>query len=148
MPTFSERFGSDHDACDNLYARAEEAVGQGNWEAARGSNAEFLGAMARHFGMEEEILFPAFEEASGSSMGPTQVMRHEHAQMRQLFEEMIEAVEGRDADGYLGAGETLLILMQQHNAKEEQILYPMTDRLLDGQQEALFARLDAFSPVT
>ena len=55
-------------------------------------------------------------------MGPTRMMRMEHEQMRQLFSELAEALENRDKDGYLGLSETLMILMQQHNMKEEQVL--------------------------
>ncbi len=143
MSSFSEYMGSDHDTCDALYAEAEKVVASGDWAAAGEANDHFLNAMERHFNMEEEVLFAAFEEAQGSTMGPTQVMRHEHTQMRQLFQEMRDAVAAQDADGYLGAGETLLILMQQHNAKEEQILYPMTDQVLAAQRADLFKRMEA-----
>jgi len=91
--------------------------------------------------MEEEVLFPAFETASGSTMGPTSIMRHEHEQMRNLFAEMDQAIDTQSADDYLGASETLLVLMQQHNAKEEQILYPMTDRVLEAQQSELMTKM-------
>ncbi|TRZ68118.1 MAG: hemerythrin domain-containing protein, partial [Rhodocyclaceae bacterium] len=37
--------------------------------------------------------------------------------------------------------ETLLILMQQHNMKEENILYPMCDQALAAQVEQLSERI-------
>jgi hemerythrin-like domain-containing protein len=82
-------------------------------------------------------LFPAFEAASGMAGGPTQVMRHEHAQMRDLLEQMRGALARRAADTFAGAAETLLILMQQHNMKEENILYPMCNNSLASQAEGL-----------
>ncbi len=57
-------------------------------------------------------------------------MRLEHAQMRPLLAQLEAACAARDGDGYAGAAETLLILMQQHNMKEENILYPMCDQAL------------------
>ncbi len=143
MQSLSEFLGGDHKACDRLFASAEEEVAHGRWEVAAQQHSDFISAMESHFGMEEEGLFPAFEQTTGQTMGPTQVMRHEHTQMRQLFAEMGQALSQRDADGYLGASETLLILMQQHNAKEEQILYPMSDRVLASEREALLERLAA-----
>ena len=122
----------DHKRCDQLFADAEAAVDSGNWQQASTEIETFLKSMDEHFQMEEEVLFPAFESASGQAMGPTQVMRHEHQQMRQLFEQMKQALSGQDADSFLGASDTLLIMMQQHNMKEEQILYPMTERFLSG----------------
>lgn len=141
MTTFSSYMGDDHHRCDELFAAAEAAVESGDWPSAAAAHRRFLEGMQHHFAMEEEVLFPAFEEASGSAMGPTTVMRHEHEQMRQLFGEMSEALEAEQSEDYLGASETLLVLMQQHNAKEEQILYPMSDRMLEPQQGELLARM-------
>ncbi len=96
--------------------------------------------MARHFRMEEEILFPALQ-AGGGPAGPVQVMRMEHAQMNDLLEQMAGALAARDAQSYGGIGETLLIVMQQHNHKEEQILYPIADQILAAQREPLLERM-------
>lgn len=95
--------------------------------------------MLNHFSMEEEKLFPAFEQHLGHTMGPTQVMRMEHNQMKQLFSEMQQAVKARDDAQYLGLSETLMMIMQQHNMKEEQMLYPMMDQTL-GQKGGEMAR--------
>jgi hemerythrin-like domain-containing protein len=142
MSTFSEYMGSDHQRCDELFALAEQAADAGDAKAVDAHEA-FVAAMEHHFGMEEGVLFPAFEEATGSSMGPTAVMRHEHEQMRQLFAQMSEELEAGDYGAYLGTAETLLILMQQHNAKEEQILYPMSDRALAARQQDLLKQMQA-----
>ncbi|MBS0614631.1 MAG: hemerythrin domain-containing protein, partial [Proteobacteria bacterium] len=83
-----------------------------------------------HFSAEESRLFPSFEAATGTTAGPTSVMREEHAQLRELMEGCGEALASHDANGFAGQAETLLILLQQHNAKEENILYPMCERML------------------
>jgi hemerythrin-like domain-containing protein len=62
--------------------------------------------------------------------GPTEVMRGEHRQMRDLLGQMKGALASKDSDAFGGAADTLLILMQQHNMKEENILYPMCDNAL------------------
>ena len=130
MPTISDYLSADHQRCDTLFASAEAAAAEQQPEAASKAYAEFQEAMLHHLDMEESILFPAFEQATGSNMGPTRIMRMEHAQMRELFGQMQDALAAHDTDTFAGLAETLLILMQQHNLKEEQILYPMTDRAL------------------
>ena len=120
----------DHRDCDLLFAKAENAASKEDWETASQAFNEFIQAMERHLGIEEQTLFPAFEEATGIVTGPTEMMRMEHEQMRTLFSEMKAAMEQRDSDNYLGEAETLLILMQQHNMKEEQILYNIMDQRL------------------
>ncbi|HEY0635466.1 MAG TPA: hemerythrin domain-containing protein [Gammaproteobacteria bacterium] len=141
MNSIRDFLGDDHYRCDDLFAQAERQVAEGDWDKARASHDAFIRAMERHFAMEESALFPSFEQASGSEMGPTAVMRHEHGQMRQLFAAMEEAVQRNSVDDYLGNSETLLILMRQHNAKEEQILYPMIDRMLGAELPSLLQQM-------
>ena len=146
MHTILDFLGSDHRACDDLFASAEAAVAQKNWNSARDLFARFQAAMARHLAMEEEVLFPAFEARTGNSMGPTQVMRMEHAQMRSLLQDMASAVSASNQNGFLGLSETLNMLMQQHNLKEENMLYPMSDRVLDSERGGLIRAMEAIAP--
>jgi len=137
METISRHLGTDHKRCDDFFAQAETAVAATRWTDAEMAMNAFVEALEQHFAMEEQVLFPAFEEAVGSREGPTAVMRMEHRQMREVISAMNECLGARDADGFLGYSETLNTLMQQHNMKEESILYPMTDRVLNGRQEEI-----------
>jgi len=132
----------DHRDCDLLFASAENAAAVGDWETASQAFNEYIQAMERHLGVEEQTLFPAFEEETGIVTGPTEMMRMEHDQMRALFVEMKLAVQQKDSDEYLGIAETLLILMQQHNMKEEQILYSMMDQRLPENVDAWRTKFD------
>ena len=120
----------DHRHCDDSYAAAEEKVAAGQWDEAGQSWTIFRSALETHLNREESFLFPAFETQTGNTQGPTAMMRMEHEQMRSLVAEMDEAIVARDADSFLGLAETLMILTQQHNMKEEQILYPMIDQVV------------------
>jgi len=143
MASILEQLGADHARCDDFFAQAEQAAAKGDWLSAQAAFSAFAAGMARHFAMEEEVLFPAFESRTGNTAGPTRVMRLEHDQMRGLLDALRQAVEHRDGQAYAGAAETLLVLMQQHNLKEEQILYPMCDRVLAGERDELLARMEA-----
>lgn len=132
-----------HRHCDSLFVAAEESVRRGDWTAATASFERLHGQMEAHFAAEEDLLFPAFEAATGMSGGPTAMMRHEHEQMRALLAQLAAACAARDGDSYSGVAETLLMLMQQHNMKEENILYPMCDRALGAEAEALGAKMGA-----
>ena len=143
MGTILEFLGSDHHACDNVFASAEEAVARKDWDSARGLFDRFQAAMARHLAMEEDVLFPAFESRTGMSGGPTEVMRMEHAQMRDLLQAMADAVATGNQNRYLGLSETLNMLMQQHNLKEENMLYPMSDRVLGAERDSVIREMEA-----
>ena len=148
MTTITSPLKYHHHHCDELFAEAEAAVAAGHWQAAAEQLAAFADELEEHFGTEEELLFPAFENTTGMRIGPTQMMRLEHAQMRELIEQMQAALSARQAESFAGAAETLLILMQQHNIKEENILYPMCDRSLAGLSDSLGAQIGERLAVT
>ena len=124
---------NEHRECDTLFASAEEAVALGEWDVANEKYLAFANETVLHFKKEEEELFPTFETHTGMTQGPTQVMRYEHEQVRQLIGQMAQALEDKDKDAYLSLAESMMILLQQHNMKEEQMLYAMCDRQLPPQ---------------
>jgi len=130
MQTVRQFLTKDHHRCDDLFATAEAAAQHEDWVTCKSDFQSFHAAMENHFMMEEQVLFAQLEELNGQPLGPELMMRMEHDQMRELFEQMEEAVAEKDVDGYLGTSETLLVFMQQHNMKEEQILYGMADNVL------------------
>jgi hemerythrin-like domain-containing protein len=136
-------FTSDHRACDELWAEVEAAVERGDASAARAAFTRFDAATRRHLDMEEQVLFPELEAATGMTMGPTRVMRAEHAQMRGLLDQMARAAD-RDVDALVEHGDTLLMLTQQHNMKEEGIVYPMAQAHLGDDWAPIAARLAAY----
>jgi hemerythrin-like domain-containing protein len=132
-----------HRHCDDLFVAAEECAQRGDWAAAASAFERFHQQMKAHFDAEEVFLFPAFEAATGMSAGPTQMMRHEHEQMRTLLAQLAAACEDHDSESYAGVAETLLMLMQQHNMKEENILYPMCEQALGAEAERLGEKIGA-----
>jgi len=126
----SQFMTQEHRDCDTEFAAAEQAAANGNWSEAEEKFLAFSNDTLRHFKREEEELFPAFETQTGSAEGPTQVMRYEHEQVKGLIGKLAESLEAQDKDAYLSLCESMMILLQQHNMKEEQMLYAMCDRVL------------------
>ena len=141
MTSINDFMTGEHRRCDEMLTNAEQAVDKQDWGKANSLTEEFMASMERHFLQEEQVLFPAFEERSGNADGPTQVMREEHQQMRNLLYQLQWSLESESGEEYLDASETLLVMMQQHNMKEEGILYPMTDELLGPEAEQLIATI-------
>ena len=143
MSTIKSTLEADHARCDALFAEAESAVASGDWQQAAAALDLFDAALGRHLAMEEEVLFPAFEQATGSASGPTAVMRSEHRQLRDITVDARRALEQRASDDFFAAVETMQIMMGQHNLKEEGILYPMADRVLKASVEQLLEAMHA-----
>ncbi|SPE36483.1 Hemerythrin HHE cation binding domain-containing protein [Burkholderiales bacterium] len=142
MSTIASAMSGHHARCDRLFAVAEAKAAEGLWDEAVRAFTAFGAEFDRHLRAEETVLFPAFEAATGAVSGPTAVMRQEHERMRALLSQIELALAARDPDRIDDYASTLLILMQQHNVKEENVLYPMCDAALGSGAGELVARLD------
>lgn len=127
MDTISSFLTSDHRACDEEFANLENAIASQDWEESQMQLEKFSSDLVHHFDMEEKVMFPIFEEVTGMTQGPTMVMRMEHSQMRGILEDLKADIEKKDKNHFFGVSESLMMLMQQHNMKEEQMLYRMAD---------------------
>lgn len=85
-----------------------------------------LDALRRHIYLEEVFLFPAIR-AAGLVM-PVLVMLREHGTLWRLMDEMAELVAEGDIEEAEGRLRTmcdeLLARLDEHNGKEEPIIYP------------------------
>ncbi|MGF1761167.1 hemerythrin domain-containing protein [Photobacterium sagamiensis] len=135
-----------HRNCDHLLVEAEGPLAEGNWAEFSNKWNQFEAETLHHFDLEEEILFPEFEAKTGMTSGPTMVMRQEHTMVRALFSQMQQAISEKASDRAMGIVESTMLLIQQHNMKEEQMLYPMSDAHLANGEE-LVAQMKA-KPVT
>ncbi|HVN31563.1 MAG TPA: hemerythrin domain-containing protein [Thermoanaerobaculaceae bacterium] len=101
-----------------------------------------------HHGKEEKHLFPAMhEKGMPLEAGPLAVMLHEHELGRGAVRAIAEALE-RVKRGEAGAGpdlaEALLgyaELLRNHISKEDNVLFPMADRILPADEQGDIAVL-------
>ncbi len=145
MLSISEFFSAQHRVCDRAFEKMEEAVSRDDWRQAETLYEELSRDTLQHFSNEEQGLFPLFEEKTGMQAGPTQVMRGEHVELRELLQRIGDAVRGKDQDEALGTAETFFLFLQQHNVKEEQMLYPMADQALQGSLQELADKVPGFA---
>ncbi|HEX5534561.1 MAG TPA: hemerythrin domain-containing protein [Actinomycetales bacterium] len=95
---------------------------------------EVFSLLRRHIYLEETILFPPLRAAG--LLGPVLVMLREHGEIWRAMV-ALEEQAGDDAthDALVAATERLLEDLARHNAKEEPILYPQADLVLDRAQQ-------------
>jgi len=144
--TVSDALAWDHDRLDALERHAFAARGRGDAAEAIRLFDAFARGLDRHIAFEEALLFPAFENATGhpATAGPTAVMREEHRIIRALLAEIAAGMRDPAASPE-DRRRSLGWVLEEHNVKEEQILYPMTDAALgpDGADE-LVRQIQAF----
>lgn len=148
--TVSDALAWDHDRLDALERDTFAELDRGDAARARCLFAEFARGLERHIAVEEAIVFPAFEEATGQppTAGPTAVMREEHRIIRSLLQE-IAAELADPAASPIDRRRSLAWILGEHNAKEEQILYPMTDATLGPDRaDGIVRRIQSFRGAT
>jgi hemerythrin-like domain-containing protein len=142
MNLITQYMQQDHRDCDEPFSLAEGCASEGNWADAISHWDTYREKIEHHLRMEEEVLFPSFEAETGNTDGPTVVMRMEHEQMRGVMAALGDCLENQDQEQFLGMAEMLMLLIQQHNMKEEQMLYPMADQALSD-TASLLAEMQA-----
>jgi hemerythrin-like domain-containing protein len=100
-------------------------------------------ALRRHIYLEEAFVFPPLRDAG--LVAPIFVMLREHGQLWRTLDAIeLELALNPDVATLQKLGKELVVQLQHHNPKEEQILYPQADLALDQQMtEQLHAFLES-----
>lgn len=126
-------FSEDHDRLDELL-RQFQLNKEINFSKAKEYFKSFKSGLMHHIAIEEEILFPVFEEKTGlKGVGPTTVMRKEHRDIEKALEAIHVKVQKKNP-GSDKEEQTLITLLKEHDHKEENILYPMIDELATAEE--------------
>ncbi len=135
MTTILEFMSIDHDKLDNkikMYS-AEKLV---DIEQAESIFLFFKNELERHIIWEEDILFPVFEKKTGiKDGGPTSVMRMEHIQIKNHLQEIKIKLHAKKIQNPCKEEVALFKMLETHNQKEENILYPGIDNLTSEQEK-------------
>ena len=135
MTTILEFMSVDHDRLDNkirMYS-TEKLV---DIERAKSIFLFFKSELERHIIWEEDILFPVFERKTGiKDGGPTSVMRMEHIQIKDHLQKIQRKLRAKKIQDPCGEEVALFKLLESHNQKEENILYPGIDNLTSEQEK-------------
>lgn len=127
----TELLGREHQWIDERLQQFRQALEAGQIQIA--PLEEAAEALHRHMYVEEDILFPAVE-AHGLT-GPTAVMAEDHGEICRLLGEIKGQIQaGAEPKAILETFWALHHALQAHNVKEEQVLYPTSDRVL-GQED-------------
>lgn len=91
--------------------------------------------LRRHIYLEETFLFPPLRAAG--MMVPLFVMLRQHGELWQAMDALGTLLDAdSDADTLEASCRGLLDLLDQHNSKEEPIIYPQADKILTADANA------------
>jgi iron-sulfur cluster repair protein YtfE (RIC family) len=125
----SEPLEREHREIDAGLSAFAEGLKEGQWR--RDAFTPAASELRRHIYLEEEFLFPELRAAGLAP--PVMVMVLEHGEIWRAMDAIESAAEIGDLDAARGACATMLATLQEHNDKEEQIVYPASDELISPQ---------------
>jgi iron-sulfur cluster repair protein YtfE (RIC family) len=112
-----------------------------NVERAEGIFILFKSELERHIIWEEDILFPIFESKTGiKDGGPTSVMKMEHIQIKNHLQEIKRKLHAKNIQDPCKEEVALFKVLESHNQKEENILYPEIDNLTSEHEKELMIK--------
>lgn len=118
---------AEHHEIDAGLAAFDQQLAGGSWNTALLHDAAT--ALRRHIYIEEEFLFPALRELGMHA--PVVVMLREHGEIWRVLDTIEQGGEQVTSGSARQAYVRLASLLDAHNEKEEQILYPAADSVLD-----------------
>ena len=141
MGTLCDYLLYDHKRCDALFAQVESSVATKEWTRAEECFETFGASLARHIQMEECVLFPAFEKMVRGSGMPIAMLRLEHQRIHAVVDRIRDSLYRCDPVDFMLHCETFALLMQQHSVKEEDMLYPLLERMLAGRSGEIVTKM-------
>ncbi len=140
MGSIFKFMSEDHDRLDSILENYGKS--RNNADEAGRLFSEFEAGLQRHIVWEEEILFPLFEDKMDiHNEGPTEVMRVEHRQIKDVLVKMHDAVSKGDTNTWQLEAD-LRSVLKPHNDKEENILYPFIDlELAENEKNAALRKM-------
>ncbi len=151
MKKATEDLVNEHDAILNVLAITENKLSNGSKDIQSKMKfgrelVFFLKTFADkcHHGKEEGFLFPELINSGIQNQGgPIGVMLHEHVLGREYIALMSAALDESDYGEFSSNADKYISLLRQHISKENNVLFPMADRLFDeARQNYLFEKFE------
>ncbi len=139
-------FEQDHRDCDARWADVEELLDTAGYRSGTAGLAEIRNRVCGGTWRwkRKSCSRPLNRLPAWVAAGRPRSCAWSIKQMRGLLDQIGAAMESGDAEQAMDIGDTLLMLVQQHNIKEEGMLYPMAENVLAGSWPKLVELLEEY----
>lgn len=136
MINITEILSREHQVVLRMLAEFADALERYDVPAIRRTIQFFDEQLVLHRRKEEEVLFPELGKHIGTAIGPIHCMLEEHAEEKKMLGVLREGIEAGDTDRVLEAGRFIINFLQAHIYKEDNVLFPLAERMLTDAQKA------------
>ena len=143
----------EHTEFDDALAEHQRALVRGDLGAARDAFRRFALALSHHARMEDEVVFPIYAPIGASVVGGgLELLDAEHdklgrmiAAMSSELDELVAPLSPETLVAWIEREQVLKHLLQHHDQRERNLVYPALDAALDeGARAALWEAVEAW----
>lgn len=120
----------DHKQFESTVHRCRSICDDDDWIAVHKMFQDFLSSYEMHVRLEEDVLFPRYEQRVETSASPTESLREDHTQIFRLARHIQDLLEHGDRQDVANDLSLLYRLLTKHHEKEEEIFLPMASETL------------------
>jgi hemerythrin-like domain-containing protein/quercetin dioxygenase-like cupin family protein len=127
---------AEHTEAQQRLDRMEAALRRAQWDEVREGAHWLYTELKAHNEAEETHLFPLMDPLFGGGHGPTACMREEHRLLWDLTVSVLGDItdgQARNPQNSERLGLQLVATLRSHIDKENNVLYPMAERLLSAE---------------
>ncbi len=126
--TVGRQLEHDHHRIDDSFAQFAKSLNESSID--RDAFDVAAGALRHHIYVEETLHFPVLRAVG--LLAPVLVMMREHGEIWDLLDAIGQSLTAGNTDEAQRLWPQLSAVLEQHNAKEEQILYPAGDQKISA----------------
>ena len=142
-----------HERLNELFLSHQEALLAADMPLAAARLAEYEQQLRAHMNDEEALLLPVYERAGRIQGGAVEFFTGEHRKMLEMLariREQLTRIEGeptpRDRIRLFDEESRYKLLVEHHDQREQNILYPTLDRITDDAERLALLRQCAAPP--
>jgi len=128
----------DHHKYDEMLTECEMAAEMADWKDAVRLFNEFTSDLKLHMQLEDEVLYPIFEQKETNPESEITELHEEHDNLVRLLRDLITVIKSKNIDHFLESLLPLHKAMNEHNEHEEAVFRRLgSDSLLTRRDEII-----------
>lgn len=133
----------DHERYDEALAKCQEVADEGHWDCALKIYQQFVDELKLHMRMEDEVLYPFYEDQYGDPEGEIAYLYTEHDNIARLLHDLAFVIERKDFEHFRDSLKPLQKALNLHNENEEPLFLAMEDHSILKQRDEIIKRMNA-----
>lgn len=128
----------DHRKYDEMLTQCEMAAEMADWKDAVRLFNEFTSDLKLHMQLEDEVLYPLFEQKEADSEDEMTELHEEHETLVRLLRDLVCVIQTKNIDHFMESLLPLHETMNEHNKHEEAVFRRLgSDSLLTHRDEIM-----------